>query len=97
PAIRGQIRRIEEILGRRRVDDRFAPRCIDLDLVLMGDRTFASPELILPAPDIESRAFVAVPLADIAPDFRHPAWHGRSLAEIAATLHQDFHHTLVDL
>lgn len=95
--LRRQLHRLEETIGRRRTGDRYAPRCIDLDLLLMGEQTISSPELTLPAPDILKRAFVTVPLADIAPDFRHPAWNGRSLQDIAEELMQEFTFTRVEL
>jgi len=51
---------------------RFGPRLIDIDLLFYGDIAFDSPDLTLPHPRLHERAFVLVPLADIAPDFIHP-------------------------
>jgi 7,8-dihydro-6-hydroxymethylpterin-pyrophosphokinase len=48
------------------------PRVIDLDLLFYDDLVLTTPELIIPHPGINLRAFVLVPLAIIAPDFRHP-------------------------
>lgn len=79
------LRFIELLLGRRRSADKFAPRPIDLDLALYGDCVVNSPHLTLPDPDILTRAHVAVPLADVAPDWPHPLT-GQRLAEIAAAL-----------
>jgi 2-amino-4-hydroxy-6-hydroxymethyldihydropteridine diphosphokinase len=79
------LRFIELLLGRRRSADKFAPRPIDLDLALYGDCVMSTPHLTLPDPDILTRAHVAVPLADVAPDWRHPLT-GQRLAEIAAVL-----------
>lgn len=62
---------IESSLGRE-AGLRFGPRLIDLDLIFYEDLIFESPELILPHPRLHERAFVLVPLADIAPDFVHP-------------------------
>lgn len=79
------LRFIELCLGRTRGPDKFAPRPIDLDLALYGERVVDSPHLTLPDPDILTRAHVALPLADLAPDLLHPVT-GRTLADIAAPL-----------
>jgi 2-amino-4-hydroxy-6-hydroxymethyldihydropteridine diphosphokinase len=72
------LRAIEAQCGRRRTDDAYAPRTMDLDLLLYGDRT-------PPAPDIEKRAFLAAALFELAPDLRLPGT-GRAIREIAAAL-----------
>jgi 2-amino-4-hydroxy-6-hydroxymethyldihydropteridine diphosphokinase len=61
------LRPIEEALGRVRGEDRNAPRTIDLDLLLYGDRIVHAPRLTLPDPGIARYPFVAVPLAELAP------------------------------
>ena len=66
------LRPIEAELGRRRTPDKDAPRTIDLDLILYGDLALNSSELVLPDPDISRRPFLAVPLADLAPDLIVP-------------------------
>ena len=48
------------------------PRVVDIDLLFYDDLVFESQELLIPHRGIDSRGFVLVPLADIAPDFRHP-------------------------
>lgn len=85
------LRPIEAELGRRR--DGSAPRGdvpIDLDIALWGDRpiTYGSKPWRSPAPDILKFAFVAIPLAEIAPDTLHPET-GETLAEIAARFATD--------
>ena len=50
------------------------PRLIDLDILLYGSETIATPELQIPHPRMRERRFVLVPLAEIAPRFRHPSW-----------------------
>ncbi|MGC4032468.1 MAG: 2-amino-4-hydroxy-6-hydroxymethyldihydropteridine diphosphokinase [Tepidisphaeraceae bacterium] len=63
---------IEDSLGRQR-PERWAPRTIDLDLLLFGDRILSSENLIVPHPLMHERRFVLEPLAEIAPDAMHPA------------------------
>ena len=60
---------IERDHGRDRVAERrFGPRTLDLDLLAYDDRTVDTPTLTLPHPRLFERAFVLVPLAEIAPD-----------------------------
>jgi 2-amino-4-hydroxy-6-hydroxymethyldihydropteridine diphosphokinase len=61
-----------------------APRTLDLDIVLYGDRVLHEPGLTIPHPRMHERAFVLVPLAEIAPDVNVPG-HGRA-ADLAAAL-----------
>jgi 2-amino-4-hydroxy-6-hydroxymethyldihydropteridine diphosphokinase len=77
------LRFIETCLGRERSEDKFAPRPIDLDLALYADCVITDAQLTLPDPDILTKAHIALPLADIAPDVVHPV-AGRTLAQIAA-------------
>lgn len=51
------------------------PRPIDIDILFYGDTVFSSPELTIPHPKAAERAFVLVPLAEIAPDLGHPVLH----------------------
>jgi 2-amino-4-hydroxy-6-hydroxymethyldihydropteridine diphosphokinase len=58
---------IEQLAGRER-PYRNAPRTLDLDLLLYGDARMDSPQLTLPHPRMQQRAFVLVPLAELAPE-----------------------------
>ena len=77
------LRFVEKCLGRARTTDKFAPRPLDLDIALYGDRVISDPRLTVPDPDILTRAHVALPLADLAPEWVHPS-NGQTLAQIAA-------------
>ena len=62
---------IEASMGRTRAA-RAAPRTVDLDLLLHGDRILSEPGLTVPHPRYRERRFVLVPLAEIAPDLVPP-------------------------
>ncbi|WP_224784923.1 2-amino-4-hydroxy-6-hydroxymethyldihydropteridine diphosphokinase [Marinihelvus fidelis] len=63
---------IEADLGRVRGERRWGPRPIDLDILVFGDQAIDTPDLVVPHPRLPERAFVLVPLADIAPGLRVP-------------------------
>jgi 2-amino-4-hydroxy-6-hydroxymethyldihydropteridine diphosphokinase len=73
---------IETGLGRRRTADKFGPRTIDIDLVLFNRESLQIGSRRIPDPDIAERPFLAVPLAELDPDYIHPV-SGRTLAEMA--------------
>jgi 2-amino-4-hydroxy-6-hydroxymethyldihydropteridine diphosphokinase len=73
---------LEAQMGRERVA-RNAPRTLDLDLVAHGREVREAPGLVLPHPRAHERLFVMGPLAEIAPDWRHPV-SGRTARELAA-------------
>jgi 2-amino-4-hydroxy-6-hydroxymethyldihydropteridine diphosphokinase len=66
-----EAQRIEREIGRVRTVPN-APRDIDIDILSYGDLLLDTPELILPHPRLAERAFVLVPLAEVAPEWRHP-------------------------
>lgn len=77
---------VEDALGRvRPADGGWAPRTIDVDIVLWDDMVGRIGGRRVPDPDILRHLHVARPLADLAPDHRHPET-GRTLGEIAAAL-----------
>lgn len=62
---------IERSMGRERTRPK-GPRNIDIDILLYGDRVVAQPGLTIPHPGLPERLFVLAPLAEIAPEVRHP-------------------------
>jgi 2-amino-4-hydroxy-6-hydroxymethyldihydropteridine diphosphokinase len=77
---------VERRLGRiRDPQDKNAPRTIDIDLSLFNHEVLEFGTHRVPDPDILARPFVAVPLAEIDPDYLHPIEHQR-LADLAAAL-----------
>ena len=77
---------MEARFGRRR-EFPGAPRTLDLDLLLYGDRVIVEPELVVPHPRMHERAFVLAPLAEIAPDIAIPG-KGRAAALLATCADQ---------
>jgi len=62
---------IEKRMGRVRAR-RWGPRPIDLDVLFYDDQIIDEPDLSVPHPEAHRRAFVLMPLAELAPDFKHP-------------------------
>ena len=86
------LREVERRLGRVRTGDRFAPRTIDLDLVIypasVGGQPAAEPEIprsLVLDPDLHREAHLAVPAAELLPEWVHPAT-GEPLGRLAARL-----------
>jgi 2-amino-4-hydroxy-6-hydroxymethyldihydropteridine diphosphokinase len=80
----GALLGIERDLGRMRSFPN-APRTLDLDLLMVDNVLLETPELTLPHPRLHDRAFVLVPLAEIAPELGHPG-SGKSMRELLRTL-----------
>ena len=67
-----RLHRIEEACGRPRGAPRWAPRSMDLDILLYDDLICDEPQLKLPRPDLLKRSYMLGPLADLAPQLVHP-------------------------
>jgi 2-amino-4-hydroxy-6-hydroxymethyldihydropteridine diphosphokinase len=78
------LQHVEAALGRIR-GKRWGPRVIDLDLLLYDGEIWAGPYLQLPHPEMHRRAFVLVPLVEIAPEALHPTLH-KTARELLAAL-----------
>jgi 2-amino-4-hydroxy-6-hydroxymethyldihydropteridine diphosphokinase len=77
-----ELKRIEAAMGRQRTI-RWGPRLIDIDILFYGQSEIMTADLVLPHKELFNRAFVLIPLAEIAPDLR---LGGRSIAETAAAM-----------
>jgi len=75
-----RLQKIERQLGRKRIKPR-GPRTIDVDILLYGDSVIESEELVVPHPRLQDRRFVLEPLAELAPELRHPVTR-RSVREM---------------
>ncbi|HXY25591.1 MAG TPA: 2-amino-4-hydroxy-6-hydroxymethyldihydropteridine diphosphokinase [Candidatus Acidoferrum sp.] len=75
PDLLRALREIESRMGSKKLMAK-GPRLIDIDILLYGDATIATPELQVPHPRMLQRRFVLVPLAEIAPTLKHPSWDG---------------------
>ncbi|MCO6449834.1 MAG: GTP cyclohydrolase I FolE [Caldilineales bacterium] len=84
--LRRELRQIEAQLGRKRTSDKYAPRPIDLDIAMIGERVLEVDGHPIPDPEIARFPHLVLPLADIAPEWRHPIL-GISLRQIAAEMH----------
>jgi 2-amino-4-hydroxy-6-hydroxymethyldihydropteridine diphosphokinase len=76
------IKAVEAEMGRKETI-RWGPRLIDIDILFYGGQALATPDLVLPHKEIFNRAFVLIPLAEIAPDL---ILDGRSVREAAAAI-----------
>jgi len=78
------LKQLEVELGREQ-NFRWGPRLIDLDILFYDDLVLHSPPLVIPHPRLPERAFVLVPLVEVAPDLVHPEL-GRKISALLAGL-----------
>ena len=76
------LRVIEEKLGRKRTEDKYAPRTIDIDIIVYGDLRLSTKDLVIPDPEIQKRAFLAIPLCEVEPELVLPTTR-RAIREVA--------------
>jgi len=82
-----QLKAIENQNGRRRDQDKFSARTLDIDLLLYDQEIIHTDGISIPRDEIEKYAFVLSPLADLAPDLIHPQTQ-KSIAEMWTALSQ---------
>ena len=85
-----RLREIEMRCGRPRDAPKWAPRAMDLDILLYGDLRCERPGLVLPRPDLLKRPYMLGPLTDIAPDLVHPT-AGKTIRQLWDDFDRDAH------
>ena len=93
PEVLERLHAIEAACGRPRQAAKWAPRSMDLDVLLYGDTVGACPGAVVPRPDLDKRPYMLGPLAEIAPDVVHPT-AGKTLGEMWANFDSAGHEML---
>jgi 2-amino-4-hydroxy-6-hydroxymethyldihydropteridine diphosphokinase len=75
---------LEQQMGRRRTQPK-GPRTIDIDILLFGNSIIEAKDLVVPHPALHQRRFVLEPMAEIAPEIRHPVFK-RTMRELRDAL-----------
>ena len=89
-AVIARLHETEAACGRARDAPRWAPRSMDLDVLLYGDRVSHEPGLTLPRPDLVRRAYMLGPITELAPELRHPTL-GLPMRELWKHFDRDAH------
>ena len=89
-SVLARLHEAEAACGRARDAPKWAPRSMDLDILLFGDRVCDEPGLVLPRPDLARRAYMLGPMAELAPDFVHPTV-GSTLRELWSAFDREAH------
>jgi len=82
-----QLQAIEKVMGRKR-ERKWAPRPIDLDILIFGQEILKNKDLMVPHPLMHLRRFVLVPMVDLAPDLVHPVL-GKSMIDLLTALPEE--------
>ena len=92
--LKGELECVETQCGRLRDAPKWAPRAMDLDILLFGELVQDTPGLVLPRPDLLRWGFMLGPLAELAPQLVHPV-ADRTIAELWREFDQQAHPLLV--
>lgn len=85
-----QLHAVEALCGRPRDAPRWAPRAMDIDVLLFDNLVCSEPKMTLPRPDLLKRPYMLGPLAEIAPDVVHPT-AGLTIGELWQRYDRDSH------
>jgi 2-amino-4-hydroxy-6-hydroxymethyldihydropteridine diphosphokinase len=88
--VRRQLQKVEAACDRPPDAAKWAPRTMDLDILLFGDLVSNEPGLVIPRPDLVKRPYMLKPMAEIAPDVRHPTL-GKTMRELWENFGGDEH------
>ena len=90
PQLHAMLMEIDDLAGRTRGESRYSPRTLDIDLLLYDDLVLNEPPVRIPRSDILKYSFVLGPLAELAPELRHPET-GRLITEHWAEYDKESH------
>jgi 2-amino-4-hydroxy-6-hydroxymethyldihydropteridine diphosphokinase len=93
--LKGELECIETQCGRPREAPKWAPRAMDLDILLFGDVVQDVPGLVLPRPDLLRWGFMLGPLAELAPELQHPRLNKR-IAQLWQEFDRSAHPLIVE-
>jgi 2-amino-4-hydroxy-6-hydroxymethyldihydropteridine diphosphokinase len=94
-ALKAELERVEGECGRQRYAPKWAPRTMDLDILLFGEVILELPGLVVPRPQLAHWAFMLGPLAELAPDALHPV-AGRTVGDLWAAFDRAAHPLMVE-
>jgi 2-amino-4-hydroxy-6-hydroxymethyldihydropteridine diphosphokinase len=89
-AVLARLHEAEAACGRERNAPKWAPRSMDLDVLLYGSMVTDEPGLVLPRPDLVRRAYMLGPMAELAPDLVHPT-SGSTMRELWESFDRNAH------
>lgn len=92
--VRTELQKVEALCGRPPNAPKWAPRAMDLDMLLYGNFFSNEPGLLLPRPDLVKRPYMLKPMVDLAPNLKHPTLH-RTMSQLWQQLATQGRHEMV--